>query len=347
MDTTNEPASARDAAIAHCAYFCDRLLPGAVRRVSTWKGLPRRLRHELREEAAQELAVDAIAHADEVAAMAPHARHLRWLRLVDRFVYKHYVVPRRCAPAGRRAHELEQARCRAPEPWLHAPDVPLAIARLGNGRCNVVRTARTARVPVRSVQRVLAHVADACGFDPAQRAFWRERLAEGLVGLAADLLRAEGRVHLLARARPAPDVAARQARLRRIGDRLPALKATNDERRVARAWSRRQTFDAGAPLRALADATALAPANAAAWCWRFEAAIAAGDAHEAAASLRAARQSDGLPRATAALARARLREARGDRPGAVRALLRALRRAPHDATLRAAATAAALAVGNP
>jgi hypothetical protein len=47
-----------------------------------------------------------------------------------------------------------------------------------------------------------------------------------------------------------------------------------------------------------------------------------------------------LPPATAVLARARLREARGDRRGAVRLLARARRRQPHDRVLTAVAAAA-------
>jgi len=346
-DADHEDAGPRGRALAHCRAFCVRLLPAALRRVAAWKGVPRRLHADLREELAQELAVDALAHAALVDALPPRERHLRWMRLAERYVYRQCVVERRRAGAGRVASTppaLEDLPAPGPLPWQQAPLPAPDLAALANGRCNVARTAARAGVPARAMRRTLDRVAARCGCDPAQHAFWRARLAEGLVGLAADLLRAERRVHLLARARPAPDVVARRHRLRRLALRLPLQPATREERQVVRRWLRTR-LDADAARALLADATELAPDSAAAWGWRFEADIAAGDARAAAATLRHGRRLARLPAATSALARVRLREARGDRAGAVRLLRRALARAPRDRRLRAAATAAGLADG--
>ncbi|MBM3974558.1 MAG: hypothetical protein FJ301_10715 [Planctomycetes bacterium] len=333
----------RERALAHCRAFCARLLPAALRRVAAWKGVPRRMHADLLEELGQEMVVDALAHAAEVVALPPRARHLRWMRLADRYIYRHCVAARRRITTERDGapSALDELPAPGSQPWQLAPTPALEVATLANGRCNLAQTAARAGVPTRQMRRELDRVATRCGSNPAQQEFWRARLAEGLVGLAADLLRAGNRVFLLPRARPAPDVAARRRRLRRLARHLPLQPATRAERQIARRCLR--TGIAPEAARALlADATELAPHSAAAWGWRFEALIAAGEAGAAAIALRHGRRLAALPAATSALARARLREARGDRVGAVRLLRRALARRPRDLALRAAATAAGL-----
>lgn len=338
MTAPDEADGARAVVLTHWRLFCAKALPGTVRRIAAWKGVPQGAFRDLLDDVAQDLAADGLEHAEALAAMSRDARHARWMRHAERLLYRERVAPRRrgwadanlCASPGLAAD------------WATAAVAPPALALLANGRCNLARSAAAAGTSRRLLRLRLDDLARQCGDDGDQRAFWRRRLAEALAGLAADLLRAGERVRLTPRARRAPDLAARQRRLRRLAARFPRHPATRRERALLRRWARARRFPLGAPAELLAAATALAPDNAAAWAWRFEAAVADGDLDTAARSLRAARRLPGLPPATGALARARLREARGDRRGALRVLARARQRRPRDAVLAAVARAAGL-----
>ena len=336
MTATDDGEGARALALAHWRMFCRRALPGTLRRIAAWKGVPPQSFRDLLDDVAQEIAADCLEHAAVIAALPLEARHARWMRLMERMIYQDRFAARR-----RRGGDL--AECAGPglaTDWATIAGAPAELDLLVNGRCNLARTAAAAGVPRRRLRLQLDEVARRCGADGEQRAFWRRRLAEALAGLAADLLRRDERVCLAQRARRPPDVARRQQRLRRLATHFPRHAATRRERALIRRWTCAWRFEPGAPAELLAAATALAPDNAAAWAWRFEAGIADGDLAAAARALRAARVLPTLPPATAVLARARLREARGDRRGAVRLLARARRRQPHDRVLTAVAAAA-------
>jgi hypothetical protein len=336
MTTPEDSDDARSRVVAQWRLFCAKVLPGTVRRIAAWKGLRPNAFRDLIDDVAQDLAADGLANAETVAALPDDERHGRWMRHAERLLYRERLAPRR-----RRG--IDAAVCAAPglaAEWATVAGAPSALALLANGRCNVARTAAAVGTSRRLLRLRLDDLGRRCGADGEQRGFWRRRLAEALAGLAADLLRVGERVHLAPRARRPPDVAARQRRLRRLAAHFPRQAATRREWALLRRWGRATGFAPQAPAELLAAATALAPENAAAWAWRFEAGIADGDLAGAVRALRTARRLPTLPPATAALARARLREARGDRRGALRVLARARRRRPRDAVLAAAAAAA-------
>ncbi len=326
----------RELALACLASFCARVLPGTVRRIAAWKRLPRFVQGELRGELQQELAVDALAHAAEVLALPPAARHARWMRLAERFVYRHYVA----VPLLQDVEPPPAAAAPPDEPAL--PVAEPSVDTMQNGRLNVKRTAARRGVGERGLRRQLDAVAERLGAGEAHVRFWRARLAEALTGLASDLLREAPRgLLLVARARPAPAPARRLQRLRRLVGRFHVRPATLPERSILRRVLRRRDFGGTAPRELLQAAVGLAPHDRAAWLWLFEAGIAEGDVAGAARALRQFRRRGNAAGAPSALARARLREARGDARGAVRIVRRAAQRWPRDATL--ARVAAALA----
>ncbi|MFN9442320.1 MAG: hypothetical protein ACK6DH_08600 [Planctomycetota bacterium] len=336
MTASDDGEDARALALTHWRLFCRQALPGTLRRIAAWKGVPPHAFRDLLEDIVQELAADCLAHAAVIAALPLEPRHARWMRLMERMIYQERFAVRR-----RRGGDLTE--CAGPglaADWATIAGAPAQFDLLVNGRCNLARTAAAAGVTRRRLRLQHDELGRRCGADDEQRAFWRRRLAEALAGLAADLLRVHERVRLAPRPRQPPDIAARQQRLRRLGTHFPRHAATRRERALIRRWTRARRFGASAPAELLAEATALAPDSATAWAWRFEAGVADGDLAAAARALRAARRLPDLPAATAALARARLREARGDRRGAVRLLARAQRRRPRDRVLAAVARAA-------
>lgn len=336
MTATEDPGDARARVLLHWQAFCAKALPGTVRRIAAWKGVPPSSLRDLVDDVAQELAADGLEHAGTIASLTPDERHARWMRHVERSIYRERF-------AARRRRTADVARCVSPglvAEWHTVGGAPPGLAVLGNGRCSIARTASETGLPRRRLRLQLDELARRCGDDPEQRAFWRRRLAEALVGLAVDLLRLDGRVYLTSRPRRPPDLPARQRRLWRLTSRFPRHAATRRERELALRWAESQRFDRGAPAAMLAAATTLAPDHAAAWAWRFEACVADGDLAGAARALRVARGLPDLPAAAAALARVRLREARGDRAGAARCLVRAQRRRPRDPVLAAVHRAA-------
>jgi len=326
----------RRLALDHWQCFCQRILPGIVRRFASWKRLPRSCQSDLLEELRQELVADCLEHAPQVVVMPTRVRHGRWLRMAERFAYRNFVTTRR--HTGIVAELVAR-----PEPCLVPLPAPDSVDTLANGRSNLHRTAKHRGIDERILRRQLEHLAERLGADDRHRAFWRARLAEALTGLAADLLRDRDQVHLLPRERARADPAGRLRRLRRMLVHFHIRPSTRRERQILRRWLRRPTLDHAAPRRLLEAAVTLAPFDRATWLWLFEACLVDADHRAAAAALRKCRQVAAPTAAASTLARARLLEARGRPQRAIAAVARAARRWPRDATL--ARVAASLAAG--
>lgn len=322
----------RQQALSHWHYFCSCLLPGTVRRIAAWRRLPRANHADLQAELQQELAADCLEHAEQIVGQPPAVRHGRWMRLAERFIYRHCIAtPRPPAPPG---------TGQEPAGPCEAPELPFAddLVTLRNGRRNLRRTAAGRGVNERSLRCHLDRLAERLGADGEHRAFWRQRLAEALTGLAADLLRDRGQVHLLARARRRPDPAGRLRRLRRMAVHFHIRPATLQERSILRRWLRPGAVAGdGAPRQLLESAAALDPGAGAVWLWLFEACLVERDLRAAARALRLGRHFAAAPGAACTLARARLLQTRG-RPDAARALVRrGARRWPRERSLRTVA----------
>lgn len=326
----------RLAALELLHSFGEQVLPGALRRIAAWKQLARAELPELTRDLLQELAVDCLMHPREVVALTDAGRYERWIRLAERWIYRFYVRPRvpPARPAGQPSASLPEVATTV------LPELPPHWIRLGNGRTNLtasaVRDGRSLPSLQRELERLLRHVGGGAEHD----AFWRARLAEALTGLAADLLRQRGAVHLLPERRARPDPGRRLQRIRVLGRRFHVRRATIDARRVVRHWHRAGALDAAdAPLGLLRDAVRVWPRSSVAWLWLGEAHCARS---EFAATLRAVRAHRRLlaPQpGRAVLLRARVLEARGRLAAALALLARAARRWPHEARLRRALAA--------
>ncbi|MBX3463858.1 MAG: hypothetical protein KF830_11870 [Planctomycetes bacterium] len=317
----------RAEALALLDLFCRRLLPGLLRRIATWKQLGRGELPELAEDVRQELALDCLQHAAVVRALPATARHARWMRLAERWVYRQRVRPRipPARPAG-----LPAPIGNGEETAL--PEVPGGV-RLGNGRWNLTASAVREGRPLGAMQRQLEQLASQLGGDDG---FWRARLAEALAGLAADLLQERGGLHVLYDLTP-PARQRRLRRLRALRRRFHVRPSTIDVRRAVRRWTQAAHLDAAAaPLRLLEDAVQLWPASSVAWLWLAEACLGEGDLRGALAAVRSHRRLGVPPRGRAVLLRARVLEARGRWSAAVRLLRRAAHRWPHEGRLRQA-----------
>lgn len=316
-------------------HFTSRLLPQAIRRLAARRGLSRTQQRDLLEDAAQEIRLDALEHAQEICALPPTERHQRWFRATERFVYRQ----RLCAPRLTEAEGTEPplsaegsaALDLAQEPWRSLRE---HTQRHGNGRPNLKATAGRMRLPERQVRQLWERYTSQLGYDDQFLAFWARRLAEALTGLAADLLRDSGVCHLLPQRREPPDPQGRRRRIRRIRRMLQLRPLPHHVRRALSLDMHDRAHAATRPLQILVQATTLAPDFGAAWLWRFEAALACDQLADATTSLAHARRLRcELP--ALALARARLLEAQDLLPRACRLLHKAARRWP-DARLRAA-----------
>lgn len=319
--------TARDQALAHLAEFCDRYLSGTVRRIIGWKRLSSRALPEMCDEARQELAVDCLQNCWQLATQPRALLHARWMRLVERLIYRLWVAPQPWQP-------LPTDLVAPPEWCLTSGAVPVPeLEALRNGRPNVTGSARRRGITPRSLRAQLDAIAQRLGHGNSHHAFWCARLAEAMTGLAADLLRDQERVHLLPRPRRPPDPRGRLRRIRRMVGRFPIRPATLRERSVLRRCLGNPHLDAKAPRRLLLQAVQLAPFDRAGWLWLFEACLADGDLAAAASALRQCRLRCAPSAAASTLARARLLEARGRLDRAIALVLRAAQRWPRDPTL--------------
>ncbi|HZN40072.1 MAG TPA: hypothetical protein VFD82_14795 [Planctomycetota bacterium] len=315
-------------ALALLEVFTKRILPGAIRRIAAWKGIRRGQIPDLTDELRQELAVDCLLHADTVVRLPTSERHTRWMRAAERWIYHHRV--------GRNKNTvMPDASLAARGPGVAETDLVSrhSIVAMGNGRLNLAASAASGRKEARRLRQELEVLATELGCDEQYLAFWRLRLAEALTGLAADLLRDRGAVHLLARQRPAPDPRGRLRRIRRIAAHFRVRSSSHDVRSVLRDWVRRPRLDAHAPRRLLEHATGLHPTAAGTWLWLFEACLVEADLVAALRAVRNGRRVAGADRIAITLARARLLEARDQWPAAMALIRRACDRWPHDARL--------------
>lgn len=335
MHTDAHDESRRALALGHVHSFCERVLPGVVRRIAVWKRLGTGRLPDLLDELRQEIALDCLLDPDLVLRLPAAERNARWMRLAERWIYRHCVRER----TAEEVHELLPAPSQGRPPDARfLPLVDVGVS-LGNGRWNMTASAVRCGRRVTHLRADVELLAQDLGIDREYDAFWHARLAEAMTGLAADLLRASGRVHLLPAAHGVPDPRRRLRRMRSIARRFFVRPATIHARRLVRPWLRRPHFDADAPGRLLAGAVALAPHLPAAWLWLFEAHMLAGDHRFAMAAVRRCRSLEGAPRAALVLARARLLEARGHLARGRALLRRALMRWPVESRLRLASDA--------
>jgi hypothetical protein len=311
-------------ALPSLRHFVRTALPAALRRLSCWKGLRPGWHADVIEDLEQDLALDYLENRAAIDALPQRERHERWLRLLAQ---RHYQIRLR----SQRAHT---ASCALPEIAARAPhcretpamELPAALGesdreRLNelltdshhhrNGRINATASAQRLGVPPAEVRALWRRLAAALGYDERFLAFWRQRLVEALIGLAADLLRDQRRVQVFGEARRTrPDPRGRLRRIRRIKDELSLRPVDADLKRVLARFTRRGLSQRLTARAALDGALELAPREPAALAWSFEAAIADGELGEAARALRALRQAGG-DHGAAALARVRWLEARG------------------------------------
>lgn len=333
----NEPNPIRTLALSHLDWFADHVLPGILRRIVSWKRLPIRELPDLLLELRQELAVDSLEHGDRIVAMPQEERHKRWMRLAERWVYRNRVL------VTSRGHN-EPDRVAAPPAPVPAAEVhedpPLEVVALANGRCNVAASARRNGRRPGTLRRELDEIGDRLSGGGERAAFWQERLGEAMTGLAADLLRQRGGLHLLPTSHRDPDPRARLRRLRRLRAKFHIRATTLPIRRVLQKWVRRPRFHSDSPRRLLEQVTELCPGQPAGWLWLVEACLQEGDLRAAASHLRSCRTFTAPPPRAVVLARARLLEMRGRLTAALGLLRRARRRWPRDARLRLAAARA-------
>ncbi|MGE3173562.1 MAG: hypothetical protein AB7O97_13140 [Planctomycetota bacterium] len=351
-DADDGPATA---ALAALEPFVRRLLPAQLHRHAQRRRLPPGDRRELLDDLHQELRLDCLLHPTAIAALDERERHQRWFRLAERWLYRQ----------RRRGEEVAEdldwlaggaAVGDAPAPEASAALLPAAVHRRlvavqrrserhRNGRCNLTATAARLGLGRRELRGLWAEVASHLGYDDAFLAFWQRRLAEALCGLAADLLRDQGALCLLPRARALPDPEGRLRRIRRIRAALSVRPVPFALRRMLAQVLRRRS--APTPAGLLAAAAALHPSGTVR-LWQFEAAVLERDWADAARALRAARVAgcgDDLAVALV-LARARLLQVRGRDDAALQLLRRASdRRAGREPRLRRALTALRCAPG--
>lgn len=318
----------RDHLLNLLEQFERRLLPGVLRRIGAWKGLPPARLQELREDVLQELRVDCLARTDELLALAPRARHARWMQRTERALYRLVRHERRCRP-------IATEPLGPPEPAATAVQVP-TLVHLHNGRANVLESARAAGLGRRSMRARLDRLAAELGWGPDQRSFWQRRAAEALIGLAADLLRAARDTGELDR--PPPDPERHRDRLRRIAQRFPVQPATLAVRSALQPWTRRRRPDP-APRTLLQQATTLAPELSAGWLWLSEALDQPSERAASTRALRRASRCEDALRAAHVLARARLLARRRGPARAIAMLRRAQARRDPDLRLRRALAA--------
>lgn len=311
--------------------FVEHQLPWTVRRVASWRRLPRNRVPELTADVAQELAVDALQHVELLLAMPEADRCRRWHRLAERWLYHERMRSDLVSSA-----ELQESRgdklLDTPAP-CDLPVAPEALVHLGNGRTNFRVTAQRAGTNPRTLQRRLDQWADRHGRGGSFLGFWQTRAAEAMTGLAADLLQQQACLTMVPRRRQRPSPEARLRRLRRIARRFPLRPSTRATRSLLRPWLRWADLPSFRPRPLLESALLLAPQATATWLWLFEASFAEGDLAAALRAIRSARHLANPTPREQVLARARVLEARGRLVAAAALLQRARTRWPADGCL--------------
>ena len=317
--------------------FFARALPAAIRRLRCWQGLHHARHADVIDDIRQDIAVDYLAHRDDALALEPRERHERWLRVMGR---THYQSRGRAQYFG----IAEPALDTLPAPAIEAvegldddsadfADLMCSNAvHLKNGRLNERQTAQSIGLSECELRVRQQRLMEELGFDAQTVAFWRQRLVEALLGLAADVLRDGGHVAIHAEARrPRPDPRARLRRILALKAKLRHVRLPPEVRRVLSRYGEKQRHQLD-PATALLGAAELAPDHAAVHLWRFELCVACHDAPGAARALLTARRSEADPVAIV-LARARLLELRGQEAAARMLLRRAVVRYRSDPRL--------------
>ncbi len=325
--------------LAQLETFVDQALPAAMRRMFSWNGLHPTRHAEVLEDLHQDLLLDCVENADTIAALDQRERHGRWFRLIEHSHYRLRVRDTRrnlgaqpLAEVVAEAPPRELRRLLPPDDWQLAEQLSAATERMRNGRVNTSATAANLGVHPREVRALWEGIAESLGFDDDFLAFWRTRLVEALVGLAADLLRDHALVRVHdedARVRPDPN--GRLRRIRQIKKQVSVRPLPRELRRVLVQFTSRGIRQRIEPQEALSAARELAPGCSAVHLWSFETAIVRGEWLEAARALRAARAAHADP-VRVVLARARLLEATGREAKAIAVIQRARRR--HRGDLR-------------
>ena len=313
--------------------FRRRALPTLLRRLHLWKGLDREQHHDLLEDLQQDLVLDCLENPELVVSLSSRDRHTRWFRLIERNHYQLHVRANRqransdqitSLHDGGNASQfeaeldpLEACVEDLPQPERRLLRRLAASARhLKNGRLNCRASAHSLAMRPRDLTDAWCRVAEGLGYGEEFLAFWRRRLVEALLGLAADLLRDAGVVAILDEdRRRRPDPAGRLRRIDQLRKHLNCRPLPHEIKRVLARYPRTVRGRILHPLEILADAAELLPDSAAVHLWIFEAALAQEDLRVAAAAIRTARACHASP-VPVLLARARLLEARGRRVAA-------------------------------
>lgn len=313
------PSDPTAAALVALDRFGGRLLFSTVRRIFGRRGLPFALLPQHLDELGQELRLDCVENGAEIAALTEPDRHARWMRLVERWV----VADCRAHPGSTKSTVLPESLEAPGQATAERPEVefPGWFRRCDSGRINLAATARECGT---SEYRLRRRCRDALldSVDAERQRYWGRRLAEALLGIAAERLRLAGLVPHDGRADPQR----RLLRLRRLARRIPRSGDADCPQQIA-GWFARGDRALRCDVRDLLDtATWLHPDDPDAWLWRCEAHLAAGEWATALTSLRRARRL--RPRDDLALqvARLRLREARRGEAAAAALAQRAMRR---------------------
>ncbi|MCK5941786.1 MAG: hypothetical protein KAI24_07455, partial [Planctomycetes bacterium] len=255
--------SDRITALSLLATFRRQLLPGVLRRVAAWKGIPPRLLAQLAEDVVQDLSVDCLEHAGELVRLDRRSRNARWMQRAERALYRLRRYEQRCRPLVDEPFEVAEQH--------DAPDIGLpTLVSLDNGRANVAESARRQGLARRALRMQLDEAATRLGWNNERRAFWQARAAEALTGLAADQLRLHAGLFTVDPG-PPPDLERRRARLHRLARRFPVQPSTLAVRSALQPWRRRRGCPEPPPRALLQRAVELAPDRAAGWLWLFEA----------------------------------------------------------------------------
>lgn len=324
--------STRTEALELLTRFQRRILPGMLRRVAAWKGIPNPMLREWQEDVIQELAVDCLENARAVAELPDRERHARWMRRAEAVIY-------RLRQSRNKLTEIAEetaapSRQAAPQPDVHLPE----LVTLNNGRTNVLASIRQSGQTRRGLRQQLDKLAAQLGWDDERLSFWRARVVEALTGLAADLLLAQGPLLPLTCLGP-PALEKRRARLRQLSRRFPVQPSTRAIRAALRPWIRRNQDPEQPPRALLEQAVKLGPDSGPSWLWLFEACCQEDDADGAARAVWHASRCSQVAPAAIVLARARVFEMRGRLPSAIKLLQRARRQRPLDRVLGQAITA--------
>ena len=327
------PASARPLALRHLEHFLSGALPTVLRQLNCWKGLSTRHHRDLIDDLIQEVVLDCLENAELIASTGLRERHNRWFRLVEQAHYRLRLrSQRRVAPDTLRwvvdpssdtTGDLEELTKLAPTHRDTLLQLSVAARYLRNGRLNMEGTSRHLQMRAQDLRRLWTSVAEQLGYGDDFLRFWRRRLVEALVGLAADLLRDSGRLRIHdEQARARPDPMGRLRRLRRIRQRVSVRPLPSDMKHALTRFAGPGAGASPSVHEILDMAAAIEPENATVHLWRFEALATDGQLLPAANALRQARSAN-ADNVRVVLARARLLEARGREEQARRLLERA------------------------